>query len=550
MQLRQALVSAFARCTRVRWTSALSCRTHANDLKLFLKEIAVRERPVRRVGQLTPVVWEEWLAPSLGRRRLSSLLLELDGLPSETRYAVTMRRLGSGRRAAVKEGYSKETVHQVRNAAARTVRAARLRIEGNARLLERWRSGELDAGHAEEGWAQVLDFVIRHGDLPRQPCGRARSWADRVLRERFGTGGVPQGLLALFPSQAEIGAAAVLLVCHEAWNLSVLQEMKVPGQWPNADQDSGTPAIYRVDTDKPRRGARRRHNSNNLVDAGEHTPGWAMQQVLVMTGPARASAAHLGRPTDLLLVTRRRGPGNGGPKTADGSVYLGDRISSWAAQSRAAGAAVPTDLTARRLRHAVQVFAGARNNTQRVHEDFYLRRDKSVIDTGRDVVAAGLDKAVAAAHEQVRMRFLTGTDAGAVTAEVLAAETGIPQQRAEEVLAGLLDTAVGACADFEHSPLSAGGRCAVSFLLCFACPNAIATARHLPRIVYLFKALDQLRTAVSPAVWSADWAAHHARVGDLLGRHADSSRWAALLGALGARERDLIDRMLARRLDP
>lgn len=133
---------------------------------------------------------------------------------------------------------------------------------------------------------------------------------------------------------------------------------------------------------------------------------------------------------------------------------------------------------------------------------------------------------------------------------MLAAEAGIPQQRAEEVLAGLLDTAVGACADFEHSPLSAGGRCAVSFLLCFACPNAIATTRHLPGIVYLFKALDQLRTAVSPAVWRADWAAHHARVGDLLGRHADPSRWAALLGALGARERDLIDRMLARRLDP
>ncbi|MFK0156480.1 hypothetical protein ACIQVK_30965 [Streptomyces sp. NPDC090493] len=177
MPLRQALVSAFARCTRVRWTSALSCRTHANGLKLFLKEIAARKHPVRRVGQLTPVVWEEWLAPSLGRRQLSSVLLELDGLPPETRYAVTMRRLGSGRRARVKEGYSKETVHQVRDAAAGAVRAARLRIEGNSRLLERWQSGGLDAGHVEEGWARVLDFVIRHGDLPRQPCGRVRPWA-------------------------------------------------------------------------------------------------------------------------------------------------------------------------------------------------------------------------------------------------------------------------------------------------------------------------------------------------------------------------------------
>ncbi|WP_329374302.1 hypothetical protein [Streptomyces sp. NBC_01483] len=83
----------------------------------------------------------------------------------------------------------------------------------------------------------------------------------------------------------------------------------------------------------------------------------------------------------------------------------------------------------------------------------------------------------------------------------------------------------------------------------FRLPHAIATARHLPRIAYLFQALEQLRAAVDAAVWRADWAGHHARVSDLVGRHTDPSRWSGLLATLGERERDLVDRMLARRLD-
>ncbi|MFE5374102.1 hypothetical protein [Streptomyces mirabilis] len=547
-QLRKALVAAFARCTRVRWTSARSCKTYANDLKLFLKEIAARKRPVRTIAQLTPRVWEDWLAPSMGRRRLSSVLLEVDGLPSDTRYALTMRRLGSGHKPLRKQGYTKSEIRHVRDAASRTVRAARLRIEGNARILEQWQSGDLDAENPDGHWGEVLDYVIRHGDLPRQPCGHVRAWAKRELRTRFGEGHLPQALGALFPSPAEIGAAAVLLICHEAWNLSVLQEMTVPRQWPNADQESPAPAIHRVDTDKPRRGARRRHNSHNLVDAGEHTAGWAMQQVLAMTDPARKCAAHLGHPSDALLVTRRQKTGSEQSRIGDETVYLGDQIASWVAREQAAGAGLPLDLTAARLRHSVQVFLGPRNNTQRVHEDFYLRRDETVAEEAKDVVEAGLTKAVSAAYDEVRMRFIASVD-GEPEAGHLATAAGVSTETAEQVLAGELDTTVGACEDFEHSPMTPDGPCAVSFLMCFACPNAIATARHLPRIVYLFQALEQLRAAVDAAVWRADWAGHHARVGDLVGRHTDPTRWPGLLATLGERERDLVDRMLARRLD-
>ncbi|MEI5525497.1 hypothetical protein WB401_13120 [Streptomyces brasiliscabiei] len=548
-QLRKTLVAAFARCTRVRWTSTRSCKSYANDLKLFFKEIAARKRPVRTVAQITPRVWEDWLAPSMGRRRLSSVLLEVDGLPTDTRYALTMRRLGSGHKPSRKQGYTKSEIRQVRDAAARTVRAARIRIEANAQLLQRWQAGDLDTGAPDQRWGEVLDHVIRHGDLPRQPCGHIQAWAKRELQARFREEHLPQGLLALFPSPAEIGAAAVLLICHEAWNLSVLQEMKVPQQWPNADQDSPAPAIHWVESDKPRRGTRRRHNSHNLVDAGEHTAGWAMQQVLAMTDPARRSAAHLGLSSEALLVTRRQRTRSEQSRIGDGTIYLGDQIASWVARERVAGTGLPPNLTAARLRHSVQVFLGPRNNTQRVHEDFYLRRDETVTDEAKDVVEAGLNKAVSSAYEQVRMRFIGAVDDDP-EARGLAATAGITRERADQVLAGELDTAVGACEDFEHSPMTPDGPCTVSFLMCFACPNAIATARHLPRIVYLFQALEQLRAVVDSAVWRADWAGHHARVGDLVGRHTDPSRWPGLLARLGERERDLIDQMLARRLDP
>src|SRR5262249_3570370 len=47
---------------------------------------------------------------------------------------------------------------------------------------------------------------------------------------------------------------------------------------------------------------------------------------------------------------------------------------------------------------------------------------------------------------------------------------------------------------------------------CFACGNAVAVPRHLPRIIYLHEAMTALRSALSPAAWSLDWAQHHARV--------------------------------------
>ncbi len=94
-----------------------------------------------------------------------------------------------------------------------------------------------------------------------------------------------------------------------------------------------------------------------------------------------------------------------------------------------------------------------------------------------------------------------------MSAELVAKEVGIDVEVARRIVAGRL-----VCLVRGLPQLTPGGMpCAVSFLLCFAC------ARHrpdLPRIAYLHQALESLRSAVTPAVWAADWAVHHARIGD------------------------------------
>ena len=131
----------------------------------------------------------------------------------------------------------------------------------------------------------------------------------------------------------------------------------------------------------------------------------------------------------------------------------------------------------------------------------------------------------------------------------LAEQTGMPAERVRALVRGDLDTATGACRDFQHSPFTPAGPCSVSFLLCFACDNAVATSRHLPRMIYLHDCLSALRSAVGSAAWAADWAAHYARISDLLSTHTTDAERTALRERLTDRDRELIDQLLARRLD-
>lgn len=543
-EFRRVLVAAFVERGRQRWNSRRSYATHAKQLRSFMRWAAELDPPLESVAEMTPSHWSQWRLHGGKWSSLGGVLGEAPELAEVTRAAVTARTRRP--KPKLKKSYTRADLKAIRTTAAKTVRAARLRIAQNTALLERWQTGQVEAASEEEPWGRLLNHLALTGDLPRQPCGQLHDSVKQLTRAEGFAGAVTR----LFPSEQEMGAAAILLVCHEAWNLSVLQRMPVPDYWPNADQSDVQPVIHQVDTDKPRRGRRRRHGTNNLVNTGQESAGWAMQQVLEMTARTRATLALIGPPTTSLFVGRRlRASAQGG--FCDG-MSLEWAIRSWAIQAEREDTGFPRGVAASTVRHAVQVVhGGPRNNTLAVHRDAYLMQDEGVREEAGEVVANALADVVAQARAQVRMRVVgqaIGHDDH--VADQVAKQTGLGLEAAGEVVAGRLDTAVAACTDFEHSPFTLSGPCTVSFLLCFACPNALATGRHLPRITYLATALEALRSAVSATVWAADWTVHHARVNDLLDRYTTEEGRPALLAQLDEREKDLVDRMLERRLDP
>ncbi len=549
---KRELAAAFAWCASASgtWGSAATCEQYAQRVRQFLAFAASCRPPVTAVAQLTPAVWNTWTLPRPRRRQLRVVLLEIASLPADTRARMQAQRtrVAPGTSQA---SYSLREFTAIRAAAGRTVRSAAGRIEASTLLLRRWRAGETSQDSSDWWWGWLLDQVSRTGELPRSTVSTTgHRYFSKPVRRLLGSGGGPGALARLYPTYEEMGAAAVLLICHEGWNLSVLQTMQLPGQWPDADADAGSPVIHRVDTDKPRRGPGRRHGSNNLVDLGEGSAGRAIRQVLALTAQVRATLDQRGTPSTSLLLGRRAKALEGGSVFADGAAAE-LAIKAWSDGAGLAGGDGPLRVRARRLRRTVQVLCGGpRNNTVRTHEDIYLMRDEQVREESADVVAAGLAEAVEHAETRVRMRTVPqATGATAHDTERVARQAGLAHGTAAQVVAGQLDTAVAACTDFAHSPFTPSGPCAVSFLLCFACPNAVATGRHLPRIIYLHEALQALRSAVDTATWMADWAGHHGRVADLVRAHTTEAERAALRAQLTEGDRELIDRMPDRRLD-
>ncbi|MFB8290201.1 hypothetical protein [Kitasatospora purpeofusca] len=546
---RRPLVAALAEQGRG-WDSADTWRTGARTLRLFLKDAAAADPPITSADRITTDWWKTWAGDVHTRRVLAAVLRRVPDLPEATRaFLDKPRRRPPARRAAErrKQAHTRAELATVRAAAAATVRAGRRRIAANTALLERWRAGRIEHGDPDRVVGELLDVLARTGDLPRGQ-GRHRELTKPVERA-FGFQGNAAALTRLFPTMHEAGAAAVLLICHEAWNLSVLKTMDAPTWWPNADP--GDPAVHHVDTDKARR-ARRRHASNNLLDTGEGSPGRAMRHVLELTAQARTTLAVLGRPSGKLLVAHR-GLG-GGEALRDFTVgnTLSDAIRRWQLRSVEAGMVLPARVNGQALRHSAQAHHGrARNNTRDVHERDYQLADGKVREDSRDAVELGLAQAVRSARQSVAMRLVAGADGRDLDAAAIARATGVDLDVAARIAEGRLRTPVASCSDYLNSDHTAAGTaCSVSFLLCFACRNAVATSRDLPRIAYLHQALESLRTAVTGAVWEADWAAHHARIGDFLTTHTATDSRPHLAAAAAEHDRELIHCMLDRRLDP
>ena len=528
--LTRELVDAFEVMTGPAgtWRRPSTWTEGAQAIRYLLRHLATRRPQPKSIADLTPARWATLVLSGPAGRcyadALRPLLLTCQTLPPQTR-AVLTRRQNRRRAAPPQSSYSAAELRRIRVAATHTVQNAARRLAHAERLIADTRNPAAD----NPGLAECLTHLARTGALPRTASGAYLH--PRALRA---AGGPIPTIGMVFPTVAEMGALAVLLAATLGWNAGVIFEMRVPTERPD-DHDQDLPTLTAA-LDKPRRPIVARHTTNTLVDAGPGSSGRVMNLAIEMTHTARTVLAAQVSPTDRLLVTRRDKTGR------DGRLFtLGVPQAAVGYWSASAGLlddhGAPLAITLQTLRRTVIVLRGARQHSDTTHERTYLSRDRRVREESRDVVEEGTGNAVAHAH--ATMRLLTDTDDGP-DGRIAGGRTALTS--------GRRDTALGSCTDYEHSPFTPAGPCAVSFLLCLACPNAVATARHLPRLVHLHDALEQLRGSVPGSVWEADWAAHWSRLTDLLDRHATIDERSNARRQLTDTDRAIIDAVLSRRL--
>ena len=547
VELRKAFAAALDRKSGPAgaWRSGETSRNGYWALRALLEYLTAQADPPQTAGEITPAAWAAWrLSLPLNhttRNRvaiLRTVLPDVDGLPAETLKAID-RRIAKG--PATKEiAYSYERFEEIRNKAAATFNTALVRIRTNREHLRRWYAGEFPRGSTEWVIGEALDVILRTGDVSRSD--KHRDMPHRHARA-LGGRGAEKTWARLYLTGPEVFALAVLLVAGESWNRGVLHRMRIPEHDPAVGNDEFD--IHLVEIHKRRRPVRLRYTSNNLVDTGPGTPGRLMRQAIEATELARQTLELLGHPTDRLLVSRTACavddlfclgmPGNS----------AGARWSVDAKLTTQEGAPFPVSL--RRIRRTVQVLIRKQpaQNTPETHDSVYMLPDPAVRAEAQKTIATGLADALDHARAMVRMRLVLGDNAHELI------ELSDDPELAKAIQHGDLDTATAACTDFFDSPFTdePGEPCTASFLWCLLCENAIATRRHLPRLAYLHRALNELRGTLEPAVWDQDWREHFLRLHHLLAEHTTPAEQTAAARMITDTDRQLIDRLLHRGLD-
>ena len=540
------------------WRAAATCLNGYKAIREFLRWAASLDPPPQAPEDITPAVQAQWRLSRPGtvygracQLAVRQWLPQVPGIPAAT-IAASARRIPAGP-APSEAAYTGEEFEQIKVAAARTFGTALVRIRAGREHLLRWQAGDFPRPGLREQYRQAqpgtagyltgeaLDVLQRTGEVPLIQA-QHRAVTARHARA-LGGAGSRHTWARLFLTMPEAAALAVLLVCDQGWNRSVLDAMPVPDDAPGAGEDALD--IYRAGIVKRRRPAHARYSSANLADTGPGSPGRLIRQAIEATEPARITLAALGTPTDRLLVSRRdqfRGRQDmfflGAPP--------GDSMRRWAAGAGLDGPdGQPLQVSLRRLRRTVQVLIRREpaQNSQQVHESAYVLRDPAALPEAEQVTAQGLTDAVSHARATMKMRILPDTGPG----QHAAGPAGLQQALAD----GALDTATGACRDFTNSPSGPPGQpCTASFLDCLACSNAVATRRHLPRLAWLHRSLDELRATAPPATWERDWQAHFLRLTTLLQDNTTTAERQAAARAASAADRELIAGLLSGRYRP
>ena len=347
-------------------------------------------------------------------------------------------------------------------------------------------------------------------------------------------------------TSTEVYALMVLFVCEWGYNLSVLDSMTVSGG--RADDRAADEPVHLVELDKPRRGVGTRFFSNAFT--GERAALW--ERAASLTQPARDTLKALGHPTDKLFIAvtvGNRSAHRTGLFRTNWSDH-GNAANGWHRSVEVADDnGAPLRVTLPRLRLTEQVLnEKPSQNTQAMSESVYRSPDPQAHAKAREVVLQGQADALEHARATVQMRTITGSELAAARADPngLAQKLGVEPAKVALLAQGRLDTATGACLDYGNDPFatSPGQSCRASFLNCLACPNAMATEDHLPRLVTLHDALVGISAAVSPQQWQDHYAGHLARLRELLARCANEAEVARARYSAKDSDREAIDKLL------
>ncbi|MFJ2555965.1 MULTISPECIES: hypothetical protein [unclassified Streptomyces] len=561
------LATAFAGATgpagRRRTTS--SALSAYGLLRRFAHHLASLNRPPAHPAQLRAAHLESFQMARLGTPNLNR---ELPTLRSVLRFApegagqdflARLASKGLERNSTPAASYTTAEFDRITTTARSQLRRAAERIFAGRELLARWRAGQIDAEAEPRTWqhGELLDYVERHGDVPRRDTRWGRQ-PDICVRP-FGAGRLMADLHLTF---ADIGAAGVLLLCLTGQNYSTISTATATHH--RADGHTGTTATAVVDLVKPRRGRDRAHMPTALSGSapGEpgvphrqfdlHTPFGVYALLVDLAGPARA---HLG--TDQLLVffcsqgvVKARGFRTGLPNAILASWSRGANLSADALGED--GLPIPLVVDSRRLRMSwLERHQQPVAHTERTLANEYLARNRGNLAEYQKVVADVLEEQLAGARAAQVMRVLTAADVAEARQrpEAVARRHGLETATLKKLLAGELDTVLGGCTDHLASPHSpAGEPCRASFLLCLSCPCARATPAHLPVLIAVQDGLEARRQEMTPLRWAERFAGPVAQLADLLASFPTATIATTRI-EITAEQRALVERFLTRGLD-
>ncbi|MGW3939831.1 hypothetical protein [Streptomyces phaeochromogenes] len=467
--------------------------------------------------------------------------------------------------------YSRDELKRIAQAARTMLRTAEKRIRGNHALLDEFRAGDLDASrdvHLRRR-LEILDHLDRVGDVPRRMRNTAGKMQYAPETWVMSKGKLKDVVGWLYLTPEEIAAAAVLFGVMTGQNPEPI--VKLTAAHHRADGGVG-PGTAIVGLRKPRR------QSRAYMDlALSEVPDWISipEQpdqlptrdllhtpfgLYVLIHELTARARHFAGGHRLLVTYMATG---GGPGTAKGRGWRPLRTDGALISKLGRDWSLPSDeldkegnpLPMRPLRletlrmtyielHQKPV-AHTRQTATR-----YLVRNRGNINEYRQVVAQALTDEVAKARARSKITAMTAEQVAHAqeNVEEAAAEMGLEPTVLKRMIAGELDTVLGACTDNSNGPHNPGEPCRASFLLCLDCECARALPRHLTLQVVVHDRLAEKREQMSALQWAERFSGPHAQLADLLDQ-ADDTAVKDARSTAGPDEYRLADRLLNREFD-